>query len=102
MDEMGIDTAVLFGGHCFLVASIVESPAIAAATLCAYNDYLAGYCAVAPDRLKGVAMGVGLFRTELLFMGVSHVQVRFRSRDLAEHLDQMAAFGAAVLPLVSR
>jgi hypothetical protein len=35
-------------------------------------------------------------------MGVSHVQVRFRSRDLEEHLDQMAAFGATVLPLVSR
>jgi predicted TIM-barrel fold metal-dependent hydrolase len=56
MDEMGIDTAVLFGGHCFLVASIVDSPEIAAATLTAYNDYLAGYCAAAPDRLKGVAM----------------------------------------------
>src|SRR3954470_22635811 len=56
MDEMGIDTAVLFGGHCFLVAAIVESPEIAAATLRAYNDYLAGYCAAAPDRLRAVAM----------------------------------------------
>lgn len=56
MDEMGIDTAVLFGGHCFLVASVVESPAIAAATLHAYNDYLAGYSATDPGRLKGVAM----------------------------------------------
>jgi len=37
MDEMGIDVAVLFGGHCFLVASIVESPEIATATLRAYN-----------------------------------------------------------------
>jgi probable F420-dependent oxidoreductase len=35
-------------------------------------------------------------------MGVSHVQVRFRSRTLQEHLDQMAAFGAEVLPLLSR
>jgi alkanesulfonate monooxygenase SsuD/methylene tetrahydromethanopterin reductase-like flavin-dependent oxidoreductase (luciferase family) len=35
-------------------------------------------------------------------MGVSHVQVRFRSRDLEEHLDQMAAFGAAVLPHLHR
>jgi probable F420-dependent oxidoreductase len=35
-------------------------------------------------------------------MGVSHVQVRFRSRNLAEQLDQMAAFGADVLPLLSR
>ena len=56
MDEMGIDVAVLFGGHCLLVASVVESPDIAAATLRVYNDYLAGYCATAPDRLKGVAM----------------------------------------------
>jgi len=56
MDEMGIDTAVLFGGHCFLVASIVESPEIAAATLRVYNDYLAGYCAAASDRLRAVAM----------------------------------------------
>jgi predicted TIM-barrel fold metal-dependent hydrolase len=56
MDEMGIDVAVLFGGHCLLVASCVESPEIAAATLAAYNDYLAGYCATDPNRLKGVAM----------------------------------------------
>ena len=35
-------------------------------------------------------------------MGVSHVQVRFRSRDLQEQLDQMAAFGAEVGPLLGR
>ena len=35
-------------------------------------------------------------------MGVSHVQVRFRSRSLQEHLDQVAGFGADVLPLLSR
>jgi probable F420-dependent oxidoreductase len=35
-------------------------------------------------------------------MGVSHVQVRFRSRDLQEQLDQIAAFGAEVLPLLTR
>ncbi len=56
MDEMGIDTCVLFGGHCFLVASKVESPAVVNATLRAYNEYLGRFCAVAPDRLKGVAM----------------------------------------------
>jgi probable F420-dependent oxidoreductase len=39
---------------------------------------------------------------ELGAMGVSHVQVRFRSRALQEHLDQIAAFGAEVLPLLSR
>src|ERR1700684_2222438 len=33
MDEMGIDIAVLFGGHCFLIASMVESPGIASTTV---------------------------------------------------------------------
>jgi predicted TIM-barrel fold metal-dependent hydrolase len=56
MDAMGIDTCVLFGGHCFLVASKVDSPDIAHATLRAYNEFIAGFCAAAPDRLKGVAM----------------------------------------------
>ena len=39
---------------------------------------------------------------ELGAMGVSHVQVRFRSRDLEEQVDQMAAFGAEVGPLLRR
>jgi alkanesulfonate monooxygenase SsuD/methylene tetrahydromethanopterin reductase-like flavin-dependent oxidoreductase (luciferase family) len=39
---------------------------------------------------------------ELGAMGVDHVQVRFRSRDLREQLDQMAAFGAEVAPLLGR
>jgi probable F420-dependent oxidoreductase len=39
---------------------------------------------------------------ELGAMGVSHVQVRFRSRDLQELLDQMAAFGAEIGPRLSR
>ena len=56
MDEMGIDTCVLFGGHCFLVASKVRSPEVAHATLRAYNEFIARFCAVAPTRLKGVAM----------------------------------------------
>ncbi len=56
MDEMGIDVAVLFGGHAFLVASFVESPDAAYATMYAYNTYLAEYCRTSPSRLKGVAM----------------------------------------------
>jgi len=56
MDEMGIDTAVLYGGHTFLVSAITESPGAATATLQAYNTYLASYCEAAPTRLKGVAM----------------------------------------------
>ncbi len=56
MDTMGIDVAVLFGGHAFLVASMTDSPVLAAATLRAYNEHLAEYCAAAPDRLRGAAM----------------------------------------------
>ncbi len=56
MDEMGIDVAVLFGGHGFLVSSFVESPDAAYATMYAYNTYLAEYCRTSPSRLKGVAM----------------------------------------------
>lgn len=56
MDEMGIDVSVLFGGHSFLAASMAKRPEVALATARAYNSYLAGYCSVAPDRLKGVAL----------------------------------------------
>jgi len=35
-------------------------------------------------------------------MGVSHLQVRFCSRDLQEQLDQMAAFGSEVAPHLAR
>jgi hypothetical protein len=34
-------------------------------------------------------------------MGVRHLQVRFRSRSLAELLDQMEAFGEQVAPLLN-
>ena len=33
-------------------------------------------------------------------MGVNHVQVRFKARDCDELVDQMAAFGTAVAPLL--
>src|SRR5581483_9416015 len=56
MDDMGIDVCVLFGGHCFLVASKVSSPDVASATPRAYNEFIASYCAASPERLKGVAM----------------------------------------------
>ena len=35
-------------------------------------------------------------------MGVSHVQVKFRSRSVAEYLDQMHAFAEEVMPLLRR
>ena len=37
---------------------------------------------------------------EFSAMGVSHVQVKFRSRSAAELLDQMSAFAADVMPLI--
>jgi len=40
-------------GHCFLVASKVESSEVANATLRAYNEYLGRFCATAPDRPQG-------------------------------------------------
>jgi len=55
MDAEGIDQAVLYPtiGLGFWA---VEDPAAAAALARAYNDWLAGYCAAAPDRLFGAAM----------------------------------------------
>jgi probable F420-dependent oxidoreductase len=40
--------------------------------------------------------------TELIEMGVSHIQMRFPSRSLEELCDQIAAFGEQVGPLLSR
>ncbi len=57
MDEEGIDVAVLFGTFIGLgAASSVESPELACAIAAAYNDWLAGYCRVCPERLKGIAV----------------------------------------------
>jgi predicted TIM-barrel fold metal-dependent hydrolase len=56
MDLEGIDVAILFGGALSSAAiGLVENPALALATCRAYNDWLAEYCAAAPERLKGVA-----------------------------------------------
>jgi probable F420-dependent oxidoreductase len=45
---------------------------------------------------ESIAEGLGRWAT----MGASHLQVRFPSRSLDELLDQIAAFGAEVLPLL--
>ena len=55
MDGEGIDQAVLYP-TIGLYFSVVEDPAAAVALAAAYNDWLAGYCAVAPRRLFGAAM----------------------------------------------
>jgi probable F420-dependent oxidoreductase len=46
-----------------------------------------------PEKLAG-------YLRSLADLGVDQVQVRFRSRDAAEQCDQIAAFGAEVVPLV--
>jgi predicted TIM-barrel fold metal-dependent hydrolase len=56
MDQEGIDVAVLFGGLVGIdPVEDAEDPACGVATSRGYNDWLAEYCAVAPERLKGVA-----------------------------------------------
>ncbi|HEY8546514.1 MAG TPA: LLM class F420-dependent oxidoreductase [Acidimicrobiales bacterium] len=46
-----------------------------------------------PEKLAG-------YLRSLVDLGVDQIQVAFRSRDAAEQCDQLAAFGAEVLPLV--
>ena len=56
MDVEGIDVAVLFGTYIGLSFPNVGDPRLAVGLARAYNDWLAEYCAAAPDRLKGVAL----------------------------------------------
>jgi predicted TIM-barrel fold metal-dependent hydrolase len=55
LDSEGIDVAVLFPSIAFYLPEIEDAGLMAA--LCrAYNNWLADYCRVAPERLVGVAM----------------------------------------------
>jgi uncharacterized protein len=56
MDFEGIDIAVLLGTFVSQGTASIEDPELAAAVAEAYNDWLAEYCAHAPDRLKGLAL----------------------------------------------
>src|SRR5215469_17111 len=53
MDRDGVQTHVMFGP---MVSIIADDPALRDACYRAYNDWLAEFCAAAPDRLIGVAM----------------------------------------------
>jgi predicted TIM-barrel fold metal-dependent hydrolase len=55
MDSEGIDVAVLYPSI-GLNFWAIEDTAAAVALARAYNDWLAGYCSAAPDRLYGAAM----------------------------------------------
>ncbi len=55
MDAEGIDEAVLYGAAS-LGFYALDDAEYAAALCRAYHDWLADYCSVAPDRLKGAAM----------------------------------------------
>jgi predicted TIM-barrel fold metal-dependent hydrolase len=56
MDKEGIDTAVLFPSIAILGSGATEDPALAQLICRIYNDWLAEYCAAAPQRLVGVAL----------------------------------------------
>jgi predicted TIM-barrel fold metal-dependent hydrolase len=56
MDAEGIRVAVLFGGDLGLTGSLLAHPERGTALARGYNDWLADYCAAAPERLKGVAL----------------------------------------------
>jgi uncharacterized protein len=55
MDQEGIDIAVLFPTLGLGIGN-VRDPDLAIALARAYNDWLADFCAAAPDRLKGVGI----------------------------------------------
>jgi predicted TIM-barrel fold metal-dependent hydrolase len=55
MDAEGIDRAVLFPSLAFFACE-AKDPALDAALCRAYNDWVAGYCRAAPDRLFAVAL----------------------------------------------
>jgi hypothetical protein len=50
--------------------------------------------------VKGPPERIAAYLRTYADMGANHVQVRFRSRDLGEQLDQMRAFGTDVAPLL--
>lgn len=53
------------------------------------------------ETLRGSAQELAASLRDYAAMGVSHLQVRFPSRSAAELVDQVEAFGAEVLPLLS-
>jgi probable F420-dependent oxidoreductase len=50
--------------------------------------------------VKGPPEKIARYLRSLVDLGIAQVQVRFRGRDAAEVCDQLAAFGAEVIPLV--
>jgi uncharacterized protein len=57
MDDEGVDVSVLFPSRgLFVLAVDGMEPDLAAAIARAYNDWLAEFCAFAPERLLGAAM----------------------------------------------
>ena len=53
MDRDGVEAQVIYGP---ITSVVVDDPALNAACHRAYNDWLAEFCAAAPNRLLGVAM----------------------------------------------
>lgn len=61
MDQGGIELAYLYPTQGLYVAAVDDlDPELAIAVCRAYNDWIVDFCAYAPDRLRPVAMLVGL------------------------------------------
>jgi predicted TIM-barrel fold metal-dependent hydrolase len=57
MDRTGVDITFLYPGFSMLIEGLVHSePAVASAFARAYNTWLQGFCAHAPQRLRGVGL----------------------------------------------
>jgi predicted TIM-barrel fold metal-dependent hydrolase len=66
MDQGGIEIAYLYPTQGLYVASVDDlDPELAIAICRAYNDWIVDFCAYAPDRLRPVAMLVGLHEPAL-------------------------------------
>ncbi len=55
MDQDGVDVEVIYPGTGFRLNAI-EDPELQLACMRAYNDWLAGFCAAAPERLVGLGL----------------------------------------------
>jgi predicted TIM-barrel fold metal-dependent hydrolase len=77
MDDGGIDVAFLYPTQGLYVAAIdALDPDLAIAICAAYNDWIAGFCAVSPARLRPVAMLVGLHDPALAVREAQRVAAR--------------------------
>ncbi|HYH95733.1 amidohydrolase family protein [Hyalangium sp.] len=57
MDRTGVDISFLYPGYAMLIEGFADlEPAVASACARVYNTWLKGFCARAPERLRGIGM----------------------------------------------